>query len=56
MRKRCDSSGRNKPAGERRGAFYIELVAILEQAAAVAPLVDTVLEMGIQDPHGWPND
>jgi hypothetical protein len=40
-------------SGERIGALEIQLDAFLDKPLAVAPLVNPVLEMGVQDLHGY---
>jgi hypothetical protein len=41
------------PSGERIGALEIQLDAFLYKPLAVAPLVNPVFEMGVQDLHGY---
>ena len=43
----------NVPSGERIGALEIQLDAFLHKSFAVAPLVNPVFEMGIQNLHGY---
>jgi hypothetical protein len=40
-------------SGERIGALEIQLDAFLHKPLAVAPLVNPVFEMGVQDLHGY---
>ena len=44
---------RDGPAGERIGAFEVELVALFDEALAVAPFVYTVLKVRVEDFHGY---
>lgn len=39
------------PAGEGVGALEVELVALLDEALAVAPFVHAILEMRVKDLH-----
>jgi hypothetical protein len=39
------------PAGEGIGAFEIQLETFLHEALAIAPFMDPVLKVGVQDFH-----
>lgn len=43
----------NVPSGERIGALEIQLDAFLHKPLAVAPLVNPVFEMRVQNLHGY---
>ena len=42
----------HRPAGKGVGALKVELVALLDVAPTVTPLVDAVLEVGIENVDG----
>ena len=43
----------NVPSGERIGALEIQLDTFLHKPLAVAPLVNPVFEMRVQNLHGY---
>lgn len=43
----------NVPSSERIGALEIQLDAFLHKPLAVAPLMNPVFEMGVQNLHGY---
>lgn len=45
-------NARDAPASEGIGALEIQLGAFLHEPLAIAPLVNSVFEMGIQNFHG----